>query len=93
MESWFLADRDALASFYGRRFNKNKLPGSANIEEVSKQDIFRALENATRSTQKGKYSKGSHSFDVLGTLNAGCVEDASRYAKRFLNTLRGGGPA
>jgi hypothetical protein len=35
------------------------------------------------------YRKGSHSFDVLGMLDPGCVEVASPHAKRLLEALRG----
>ena len=88
MESWFLADRNALTSFYGGRFKENALPGHRNIEQVPKQDVLRGLEDATRRTRKGPYSKGAHSFDLLGSLDPGRVEGAVAYAKRFLDALR-----
>ena len=90
MESWFLANRASLSSFYGQRFNDNALTGNPKIEQVSKADVFKRLENATRRTQKGAYSKGAHSFDILGAVDPGEVERASPHAKRFLNALRGG---
>ena len=54
MESWFLADRDALASFYGNGFRRASLPQNSNIEQVSKQDIFDGLRHATRDVKKGR---------------------------------------
>ena len=35
MESWFLADRDALASFFGADFNARALPGSPSASTAS----------------------------------------------------------
>ena len=58
MESWLLADREALASFYGQSFNPNALPGSPDVEQVSKRAVFRGLERATRNTQKGGLQQG-----------------------------------
>jgi hypothetical protein len=88
MESWFLADRAALASYYGQHFSPNSLPQNSNIEQVSKSDVFNGLKAATRNTQKRDYSKGSHSFEILAKLNPAAVESASPSAKRFLDALR-----
>ncbi len=93
MESWFLADNETLASFYGQRFRSNNLPRNPQIEAVPKADVLDGLSRATRETQKGAYSKGSHSFDILAMLDPATVEAAAPYAKRFLDTLRGGGGA
>lgn len=88
MESWFLADREALATFYGQGFKRAALPKNPMIEQVPKQDVMRALANATGETRKGSYSKGAHSFDVLAALDPRRVEDASPHAKRLLDALR-----
>ena len=88
MESWFLADRQALKKFYGKNFNESALAPNPNVEEVSKSDVLTTLASASRGTQKGSYNKGSHSFEILRSLDPGRVEDATPYAKRFLDTLR-----
>ncbi len=95
MESWFLADRRALKLFYGPDFGESLLPGNPNVEEVAKDDILARLAQASRNTKKGSYTrhKGSHSFKILGEINTSEVERASPHAKRFLDTLRAGGPA
>ena len=89
MESWFLADRDALKSFYGKGFRMEVLPKNQTIEQVSKRDIENRLEQATRDTQKGGYykNKGKHSFAILAGLNPAKVSCNSPYAARFLNEL------
>lgn len=89
MESWFLADRQALEKFYGQGFKPNKLPTASNIETISKQQVYDTLEAATKETKtKGSYSKGSHSFQILGLIDPNKVRQASpNYAKRFFDTL------
>ena len=39
MESWFLADKEALASFFGQGFNAGALPKRVDIEEIAKDAI------------------------------------------------------
>ena len=89
MEAWFLADRAAMAEYFGDGFNKNSLPRRTDIEEISKQDLESGLHSATRSSRpKGTYRKGRDSFAILADLDPGKVTDASPHAKRFLETLR-----
>ena len=66
MESWFLADADALESFYGRDFERRALPARPNIEQVSKRDVRNGLASATRNTTKGSYDKGAPQFRHSG---------------------------
>ncbi len=87
MESWFLADADALESYYGTNFRRQALPPNRNIEDVLKQDVYDGLVRATRDTQKGRYSKGRHSFEILERLDPEKVVEVSPYAKRFIDTL------
>lgn len=90
MESWFLADRRALAAFYGGGFQGGALPGNPHVEHVPKSDVLSGLERATRTTQKGSYSKGSHGFEILADLDPATVEDAAPHARALLDTLRTG---
>ena len=87
MESWFLADMDALEKFYGDNFRKVALPQNPKIEDVPKLDIERGLTQATRNSSKGEYSKGKHSFEILVELDPAKVRHKSAYAERFLSTL------
>ena len=88
MESWFLADRQTLELFYVQGFQRNALPADPNIEQIPKRDVLAGLNQATRNTSKGRYSKGRHSFYLLGELNPDKVTNASRYAHRFVESLR-----
>lgn len=89
MEAWFIADRQTLANFFGQDFKQNKLPNAANsIESVSKQQMYNALADATKTCQKGQYGKGSHSFKLLALINPTNVTSASPWAKRLIDTLK-----
>ncbi|MFZ2968089.1 MAG: DUF4276 family protein [Sulfuricurvum sp.] len=87
MESWFLADKDALKSFYGKDFHENALPKNTNLESTCKQTIYNALENATKDTTKGTYGKGAHSFKILGMLDANKVKNHGKHSKEFFEYL------
>ena len=87
MESWFLADREALGAYYGQGFRAGSLPQNPNVEQVAKDDVLNRLEQATRDTNKGRYNKGKHSFDLLERLVPSKVTNASPYAKRFIDAL------
>lgn len=88
MESWFLADREHLARFFGQGFNEKSLPGTKNVEEIPKKSVFDGLKMATRGTKtKGEYGKGQHSFAILGGLDPAKVTPASKHAANLLETL------
>ena len=87
MEAWFLADKEALAGYFGGGFNPNSLPGRSEVEEVSKSAIEEGLKMASRECKKGRYDKGSHSFGILAELDPGKVTEASPHAKRLIDTL------
>ena len=88
MESWFLADREALANFYQQRFRPNALPGNPRqVEQISKKAVEDGLDRATRATARGRYHKGRHSFEILASLDPAKVTAASRHAERFIQTL------
>jgi hypothetical protein len=88
MESWFMADKPKLADYYGNGFKLNALPQHTDIEAIAKQDLYSGLEQATRNTTKGKYSKAGHSFEILSKIDATKVIDNSFYAKRLRDTLK-----
>ena len=87
MESWFLADKEALQAYFGQGFRKQALPANPGVEKVSKQDVFRGLNRATQATGKGRYRKGADSFGILASLDPAKVRKGSCYAKRFLKAL------
>lgn len=88
MESWFLADKDALNNFYGKDFHENSLPKTADLESIKKTAIITTLEKATKDTTKGIYGKGAHSFKVLAVVDAKKVEKHGIHAKDFFKRLK-----
>lgn len=88
MESWFLADKNCLQTYYNQGFVSNSLPKNPNIEALSKHDVYDGLKKATRNTRvKGKYGKGSHSFDILSKIDPVKVRNASRHANLLIETI------
>ena len=69
METWIVADPDPLAKYYGSGFRKNALPRTDNLETISKASAMDALNQATRSTQKGVYHKIRHASDILQRID------------------------
>ena len=90
MESWFLADKEFLAEFYGQGFSLHSLPQRENIEEISKGDVKKGLDNASKNTSKGLYHKTRHAFDILASINPVKLDDikVSRHAFRLFSRLR-----
>jgi predicted ATPase len=83
MESWFLADRPALTDYYGQGFAVGSLPGQSNIELISKQDVFTALQQSSKKTQKGEYHKTRHEFELLERIDPNRVRTACQHADRL----------
>ena len=87
METWFLADREALRSYFGARLRENALKAWPNLEEVPKSTVLEALERATASCGKS-YSKGKVSFELLARVDPARVEVACPHARALLDGLR-----
>jgi hypothetical protein len=86
MESWFLADKDTLAEYFGQGFLRNSLPGQANIESIPKADVLNRLEHAVKPTTQKRYHKTDHGFELLARISPEKVGNASQHA-RALHTL------
>ncbi len=87
METWFLADRDALHTYFGAEFVGNAIRQWRQLEEVFKETVLYALEKATARCSK-PYAKGKVGFELLAQIDPGLVEDACPHAKSLLNRLR-----
>lgn len=87
MESWFLADRPMLRSYYGPGFAENRLPANRQVEQIPKDDVIGGLENATRDTAKGKYHKTRHAPELLAGIDAGQVRAAAPTGARLFRLL------
>jgi Domain of unknown function (DUF4276) len=87
MEAWLVADPEALAAYYDQGFNANALPKRINLEEEPKVQIYAALENATRQTQKGGYGKIKHASVLLKRVSQDKAKKRCAHCERLFTTL------
>ncbi len=83
MEALFMADADALVSYYGQNLRRSALPVHANLEEVTVNDLSNALKAATNRTASGEYKKIQHAAKLLQRLNVARVRTALSHCDRF----------
>ena len=88
MEAWFLADREALQTYYGPRFNARVLPNNPQPEGVLKIDVINRLREATRGTPKRVYHKTAHAPALLNLLNPTAVYNACPNFALLIDHLR-----
>lgn len=90
MESWFLADRNTLKTFFGQGFQESSLPATGNaVEAISKTLVYQSLSQATKDCKsKAPYGKGEHSFKLLTLIAPSSVTSASPWAARFVEQLK-----
>lgn len=68
METWIVADQDALKSFFPKCLTESRLPRNTNLESLSTTDTFNSLHKATANCAE-PYSKGDISFKVLAAVD------------------------
>jgi hypothetical protein len=88
METWLVADPEALADYYAQGFNRNALPRRTNLEEEPKTQIYAALESATRQTQKGSYGKIKHASRLLALVDREKVKTRCGHCDRLFHVVR-----
>ncbi len=87
METWLLADRNALRDYFGASFRENRLPSQRNLEDVPKETVLQSLAHATTDCNK-QYAKGAVSFEILGRVNPDAVSARCPHAKAMFDCLR-----
>jgi hypothetical protein len=88
MEAWLLADRVELQKYYGNKFDIKALPPvQTPIESLNKKTMYDALEKATMATSRKAYSKGGHSFQLIGLVDPQKVVGACPSAKQLIDHL------
>ena len=86
METWLIADRDALKAYFPG-INENALPPNSELENRRKQDILNKIEDATQRSSKGRYHKGNHAFDLLGRVAPDELRRRLPHFQRFVAAL------
>ena len=87
METWFLADRDALRAYFGDGFRAKAIQAWPDLEDVPKTTVFKALDRATAACRRS-YAKGRVSFGLLARIDPARVEAACPHARALLDRLR-----
>jgi hypothetical protein len=87
MESWFLADPEALAGYYG--FSPYTIPETQNVEKIPKADVMRRLKQATKNTTKGEYHKVAHAPELLKKLDPAKVQKRAPNCKKLFVAILG----
>jgi hypothetical protein len=84
VETWLLTDHSALQRFFKRGLNLNVLP-TTNLETRLKDEIDRALERATRGTQKGRYQHGQ-AHEIMEFVSPNRVKTL-KHGQRLFDSL------
>ncbi len=87
MESWFLADPDALEEFYGEKFQRGSLPSHHDIEVHDKLRVIESLKHAIRNCRKPNYDKIHHAAEILKRLRPSKVRTSSKHCNHLFQTL------
>lgn len=88
METWLIADQDALTNYFGPHFAAKALP-QYKLEVTDKQTIYRSLDVALKNTPAESYNKGQHEFKVMFKINAKKVMKSCPSSARLVQTLKG----
>jgi len=88
METWLVADPDALERYYGQGFRAQDLPRHQDLERVSKAMVASSLDKATRDTTAGEYHKTRHGSVLLERIDPARVRARCRHCERLFATIR-----
>jgi hypothetical protein len=83
MESWFLADIDALRAFYKRRFAESALGWNTKVEEIPKIDVLERL----RRLSGGEYQKVNHGVKLLELIDTAKVRKTAPNCDRMFRVI------
>jgi hypothetical protein len=88
METWIMADHEALREVFGSCLREGTLFPLNDLENRLRKELYETLVSATNDCGKNKgYEKGARSFQILEILNPKLLEDNLPYFKRFRETL------
>ena len=87
METWIVADSNALAVYYGQGFRANALPSRPNLEKEDKTAVASALYRATERTKKGRYHKIRHAADLLARTDPTKVRARCPHCAQLFDAL------
>lgn len=86
METWLLADPEALGAYFGPGFNARKLPQAADLEGVAKSVVGEKLQQASAPSKRGPYRK-SDGFVLIGQVDPAKLRQRCRHAAALFGEL------
>ncbi len=87
METWFVADRETLRTYYIGCLNEGKLPADSNREQRHRHDLLKALKEATKDCSNS-YGKGDRSFDLTAELDHARLKSRLPSFARIIRILK-----
>jgi len=91
MESWFLADPNAIQKALGSCVDPSRIPKWTRVESVPKTDVFNKISSLTKPCGAGKHYDHHHppklASRILRHLDRDTVQRKSPECMRFLTTL------
>lgn len=88
METWIMADHEALRRFFGSCLREGALIPAGDLERRSRQELLEALKSATNECGRNRgYDKGKRSFQILAEVNPELLAEKLPYFCRFRQTL------
>ena len=83
MESWFLADVDALKAVFKVGLSESALRGNPNVEDIPKEDVLGRLNKAAN----GEYHKVNHGVKLLELIDPAKVRKAAPNCDRMFRVI------
>jgi hypothetical protein len=87
MEAWFYTDQDELQRYFRGGFHPAAPSRRRDVENIPEADLLASLELATKHSERGEYSKGRDSFEILARIDPARVRVAAMHADRLLGVL------
>lgn len=88
METWIMADHQAIRDFFGQHLQTNALLPPQNLEGRTKHEVQDSLHHTTRNCGRDRaYAKGKKSFQLLEKLNPDALKRHLPHFRRFIATL------
>lgn len=87
METWIVANREALKAHFKQNFQENALPPLHDLENRHRHDVLAKLEHATRNCPN-TFKKGNRSFEILAKLSPTVLRSHLPSFKRMEDILK-----
>jgi hypothetical protein len=83
MESWFLADVDALKAVFKAKLSEAVLSWNPKVEQIPKEDVLERLQKAAN----GEYDKVKHGKKLLELIDPAKVRKAAPNCERMFTLI------